>query len=108
MSTPKVGTEVEVEAGTAETGPGIEPEHAIAGEPPAGPCGGLDEMPFDTDLSKDDYVITIPADSVLRESDAVLRITTSGNLDDQVAGLDVAYSIGDVDCGFGTMTMNAP
>ena len=65
-------------------------------------------MPFDTELTSDDYVITIPADSVLRESDAVLRITTSGDLDDQMAGIDVAYSIGDVDCGFGTMSMNAP
>lgn len=100
--------EAGVEARTEEIGPEIEPDHAVAGEPPAGPCGGFDDMPFDTDLTSDDYVITIPADSVLRESDAVLRITTSGDLEDQVAGLDVAYSIGDVDCGFGTMTMNAP
>ncbi len=96
-----------VEVGTEEVGPEVEPDHAVAGEPPDGPCGGFDEMPFDTDLTKEDYVITIPADSVLQESDAVLRITTSGDLDDQVAGLDVAYSIGDADCGFGTMTLNA-
>ncbi len=102
------GTEGGVAARTEEIGPGIGPDEAIAGEPPAGPCGGFDDMPFDTELTSDDYVITIPADSVLRESDAVLRITTSGDLDDQVAGLDVAYSIGDVDCGFGTMSMSAP
>jgi hypothetical protein len=53
-------------------------------------------------------VITIPADSVLRESDATLRITTSGDVADQVAGLQVAYSIGDVDCGFGTASLGTP
>jgi hypothetical protein len=95
----------------AEAGPGtdVEPDLAIPGEIPANdPCGGLDNMPFTTELTSDDYVITIPADSVLRESDAVLRITTSGDVDDQVAGLQVAFSVGDVDCGFGTASVGTP
>ncbi len=66
------------------------------------PCGGLGNMPFDAKLRSDDYVITIPADSVLRDQDAVLQITTSGDVADQVAGLMVAFSVGDVECGFGT------
>lgn len=95
----------------AEAGPrtDVEPDLAIPGEIPANdPCGGLDNMPFTTELTSDDYVITIPADSVLRESDAVLRITTSGDVEDQVAGLQVAFSVGDVDCGFGTASVGTP
>ena len=65
-------------------------------------------MPFTTELTIDDYLITIPADSVLRESDAVLRITTSGDVEDQVAGLQVAFSVGDVDCVFGTASVGTP
>jgi len=93
----------------AELEEGAEVDQAIPGELPANdPCGGFDNMPFSTDLTRDDYVITIPADSVLRESDATLRITTSGDVADQVAGLQVAYSIGDVDCGFGTASLGPP
>lgn len=106
------GSEVQggdVRRAKAEVDGDSEYSQAEPGDPPSdGPCGGLDNMPFDTELSSDDYVITIPSDSVLRESDAVLRITTSGDLDDNMAGIDVAYSIGDVDCGFGTMSMNSP
>jgi hypothetical protein len=78
--------------------------HVEDGEPPMSddPCGGLGNMPFDAELRADDYVITIPADSVLRDQDAVLQITTSGDVADQVAGLMVAFSVGDVECGFGT------
>lgn len=71
------------------------------------PCGGPDHLPFETDLSGDAYTITIPADSVLLDQDAALRITTSGDIEDQLAGLAVAFSVGDVDCGFGTMTGTA-
>ena len=93
----------------AELEEGAEVDQAIPGELPANdPCGGFDNMPFTTDLTSDDYVITIPADSVLRETDATLRITTSGDVADQVAGLQVAYSIGDVDCGFGTASLGTP
>jgi hypothetical protein len=82
--------------------------HVDGGEPPTNdPCGGLDHMPFDAELRSDDYVITIPADSVLRDQDAVLQITTSGDVADQVAGLMVAFSVGDVDCGFGTASAAA-
>jgi hypothetical protein len=88
---------------------GGEVDQAVPGEPPANDvCGGFDNMPFTSELTSDDYVITIPSDSVLRESDAVLRITTSGDLDDNVAGLDVAFSIDDDVCGFGSMSMNSP
>lgn len=98
--------EAEIEG---ESGTSVSPDLAVPGEPPANdPCGGLDRMPFTTELNSDDYVITIPADSVLMDSDAVLRITTSGDVADQVAGLDVAYSIGDVDCGFGSVEVSAP
>ncbi len=93
----------------AELEEGAEVDQAIPGELPANdPCGGFDNMPFTTNLTSDDYVITIPADSVLRETDATLRITTSGDVADQVAGLQVAYSIGDVDCGFGTASLGTP
>ncbi|KAA1421649.1 hypothetical protein F0U44_05065 [Nocardioides humilatus] len=81
-------------------------ESGTAGEQPAGAdvCGGFEDMPFTSDLKGDEFVITIPKDSVLRDSDAELKITTSGDLKDNVAGLQVAYSVGDVDCGFGSMT----
>jgi hypothetical protein len=93
----------------AELEAGAEVDQAVPGELPANdPCGGFDNMPFTTEMTSDDYVITIPADSVLRESDAVLRITTSGDLEDQVAGLQVAFSVGDVDCGFGTASVGFP
>lgn len=89
--------------GESEIEKGAEVDQAVPGEPPANdPCGRFDNMPFTTALNSDDYVITIPADSVLRESDTVLRITTSGDVDARAAGLEVAYSVGDVDCGFGT------
>lgn len=86
--------------------------HSESGEsgdlPPEGfACGDFDHMPFTTDLKGDEYVITIPGDSVLRESDAELKITTSGDLEDNVAGIQVAYSVGDVDCGFGSMSATA-
>lgn len=84
-----------------EVNPGTE----IDGIPEDLPCGDFDNMPFDTEMRADEYVITIPPDSALHDSDAVLRITTTGNLDDQVAGVQVAYSIGDVDCGFGTASL---
>jgi hypothetical protein len=96
-----------LEAG-ADAGSEVGPDHAVEGEPPANdPCGGIDQMPFETELTSEDFVITIPADSVLRDSDAVLRITTSGDVDAQMAGLDVAYSLGDVDCGFGTAMLGS-
>jgi len=92
-----------------QSGTSVEPDLAIPGELPADdPCGGFDNMPFTSELTSDDYVITIPADSVLRESDAVLRITTSGDVADQVAGLEVAFSVGDVDCGFGSASVGTP
>jgi hypothetical protein len=105
------GAEIEggVIRGKAEVESGGGVDQAIPGQLPANdPCGGFENLPFTSELTSDDYVITIPSDSVLRESDAVLRITTSGDLADNVAGLDVAFSIGDVDCGFGSMSMNAP
>jgi hypothetical protein len=87
-----------------EEGAGV--DQAVPGDVPSdGPCGGFDNMPFIAELLKDSYVITIPADSVLRDSDAELLITTSGDVDDRVAGLDVSFSVGDVDCGFGTASM---
>jgi len=92
-----------------QSGTSVEPDLAVPGELPAGdPCGGFDNMPFTSELTSDDYVITIPADSVLRASDAVLRITTSGDVEDQVAGLEVAFSVGDVDCGFGSASVGTP
>ncbi|MDZ5619823.1 hypothetical protein SFC88_03245 [Nocardioides sp. HM23] len=103
------GHAVEGEADVEKVEEGAEVDQAVPGEPPANdPCGGFDNMPFTTELSDDDYVITIPADSVLKESDTVLRITTSGDVDDQAAALDVAYSVGDVDCGFGTASVGTP
>lgn len=72
------------------------------------PCGGPDRLPFTTDLSEDAYTITIPADSVLLDQDAALQITTTGDIADQLAGLEVAFSVGGVSCGFGTMSATAP
>jgi len=92
----------------AEEGSGTGPSFSGPGPGMADdPCGGPDHMPFETDLSGDAYTITIPADSVLLDQDAALRITTSGDIADQLAGLAVAFSVGDVDCGFGTMTGTA-
>ena len=89
-----------------ESGTDVGPDLAEAGEPPADDlCGGFAQMPFETDLGSDDYVITIPADSVIHESDVTLKITTSGDIADRMAGIEVAYSIGDVDCGFGTASL---
>ncbi len=96
----------EVHRDAGEPGTDVREDHAVPGEPPADDvCGGFDQMPFDTVLGSDDYVITIPADSVIKESDAVLKITTSGAIDGRMAGIEVAYSIGDVDCGFGTASL---
>ena len=96
----------EVHAESGEPGVDSRIDEAIPGELPADdPCGGFDHLPFETDLGRDDYVITIPADSVIRDSDAVLKITTSGAIADRMAGLEVAFSIGDVDCGFGTASL---
>gem|GEM_PF-7025774 len=96
----------EPETDDLELPDGAEVDQAVPGVPPTdGPCGGFDDMPFTTALNSDDYVITIPADSVLLDSDTVLRITTAGDVDAQAAGLEVAYSVGDVDCGFGTASM---
>lgn len=90
------------ESGSASEGPGT------SGDPADdSPCGGPDDLPFTGELNKDDYVITIPENSVLRDNDAVMRITTSGDVADQVAGIQVTFSVGDADCGFGTMTANA-
>lgn len=86
----------EVDEKYARTAPG--------GAPADHPCGAPGDLPFETELG-DDYVITIPADSVIRESDAVLSITTSGVIDDNVAGIQVSYSIGGVDCTFGSATV---
>ncbi len=96
----------EVFKGEAEIEEGAEVDQAVPGAVPAdGPCGGFDDMPFTAELFQDDYVITIPADSVLRETDAELLITTSGSVDDQVAGLEVSFSVDDVHCGFGTASL---
>jgi hypothetical protein len=95
----------------SEEGSGSMPELEVGpdGEIPGDlPCGGLDNLPFTSELTDDDFVITIPSDSVIRDSDATLRITTSGDVDDRVAGLDVAFSVGDIDCGFGSATVDAP
>ncbi|MEZ0577265.1 hypothetical protein [Nocardioides sp. MH1] len=94
---------VEAESGS---GPSLDASGGPLGKDD--PCGGPDRMPFTTDLSADAYTITIPADSVLLDQDAALQITTSGDIDDQLAGLEVAFSVGDVSCGFGTMTATAP
>jgi hypothetical protein len=71
------------------------------------PCGDFDNMPFTSELLDDDYVITIPADSVLLDSESSLKITTSGELADQVAGIDVGYTVDGAECGFGNVTAQA-
>jgi hypothetical protein len=94
----------------AEEGSGTGPSTSstLPGNLEDDPCGGPDRMPFTTDLSDDAYTITIPAYSVLLDQDAALQITTTGDIADQLAGLEVAFSVGDVSCGFGTMTATAP
>lgn len=72
------------------------------------PCGPLDQRPFDAEVRDDDYVITIPADSVLFDNDALLKITTSGDPATKFAGLAVSYSAGGTSCGFGSMETGMP
>ncbi len=42
---------------------------------------------------RDDYVITIPKDSVLHDGDAALQITTTSDETESVAGIGVHYSV---------------
>ncbi len=72
------------------------------------PCGDPAHPPMTTDLRSDEYVITIPQGSALLRSDSELRISTTGQLDDTVAGLAVSYTVNGVQCGFGSMTTSAP
>ena len=54
------GGVVEGEAEVEKVEEGGTFEQAVPGEPPADdPCGGFDNMPFATDLTRDDYVITM-------------------------------------------------
>ncbi|HJQ04907.1 MAG TPA: hypothetical protein VJ872_05660 [Nocardioides sp.] len=71
------------------------------------PCGDFTHMPFTTDMTKEAYTITIPADSVLRTSDAELEITTTGDLGEQFAGLEVSYSVDGQSCSFGNASASA-
>lgn len=70
-------------------------------------CGDPENPPLTADLQGDDYVITIPKGSALTKADSALRITTTGNIADSVAGLSVGYSINGVSCGMGSVTASA-
>jgi len=70
------------------------------------PCGDFADLPK-TAMNGDDYVITIPADSPILNADSVLEITTSGDLADAFAGLQVDYTVNGVKCGFGSVQAGA-
>ena len=89
-------------SGSATTGDapdGFRPENS--------PCGDLTKLPMTTELRKDDYVITIPKDSVLTKADSELQITTNGDLGKSVAGLAVDFTVNGAHCGFGSVTSRA-
>lgn len=68
---------------------------------------GFGSNPLTTEIKGSDYVITIPEGSVLREPGKTLEITSSGNLDEQWAGLAVNYTANGVPCGFGMAQASA-
>lgn len=98
-----------IHPGPAGAGTGTSSATAASG--PAGTtdaaCGDPNNPPLTTDLRTDDYVITIPKGSALTRSDSQLLITTSGDVKSSLAGLAVAYTIGGVECGFGSLTAGA-
>jgi hypothetical protein len=71
-------------------------------------CGAPNRPPMTADLQADDYVITIPRGSVLTRADSELKITTTGNVADSLAGLSVDYTVGGTTCGFGSLSVTAP
>ena len=68
--------------------------------PPVGACGDPDSV-FDFSQVGSDYVLTIPADSVLLDQ-SVLRLTTASEMDGEGYGLTATYTVGETECGFAT------
>ncbi|HSV40246.1 MAG TPA: hypothetical protein VLI04_15910 [Nocardioidaceae bacterium] len=73
------------------------------GEPAAGDVCGFGDVvtspPMTSTVVDDEFVITIPADSPLREPGRELTITSSGGVDEGFTGLAVSWTDGGVECG---------
>lgn len=80
---------------------------SLGGAPSTSACGDPSHPALTATLDGGDYVVTIPSDSVLRQSDSVLKITTSGDLQANVAGLMASYTVKGASCGFGTASAAA-
>jgi len=73
--------------------------------PPIDNCGDPDSV-LAFDQVGSDYVLTIPADSVLLD-ESVLRLTTASEADDEGYGLTATYTVGENECGFASFTFGA-
>jgi len=119
-----IAAHVDYEASGATTAPvdpqALQPGDVVEGHTASGgtlvgdpgdladsPCGNFESMPLTTDLRDDEFVITIPKDSVLTDQDSVLEINTTGDIEQSFAGLDVSYTVDGVECGFGSVTASA-
>ena len=79
------------------------------GEAPFGaddPCG-FTSTTLTTAIQGSDFVITIPQDSVLNDPGKTLKITNSGNIDENWAGMSVEFTNGDSQCGVATAEAGA-
>jgi hypothetical protein len=72
--------------------------------PPVGECGDPDSV-FDFSQVGSDYVLTIPADSVLLDQ-SVLRLTTASEVDGEGYGLTTTYTVDGTECGFATYAID--
>lgn len=106
-----IEADVDFEPGQFDVGPEAEGElqHQYHAEmpndipeqlPPVGPCGDPDTV-FLFDEVGADYVLTIPAGSVLLDQ-SVLRLTTASEADGEGYGLTATYLVDGLECGFGT------
>lgn len=77
---------------------------AASGDQQNSPCGDPAHPPMTAALRGDEYVITIPVGSPLVRSESVLKISTSGGLDNTVAGIVVSYTVDGQQCGFGSVS----
>lgn len=81
---------------------------ASVGTPQVGDvCGDPSHPALTASLSGGDYVVTIPSDSTLHRADSVLKITTTGDVGANLAGLSATYTVNGVTCGFGTVSAMA-
>ena len=72
--------------------------------PTTGLCGDPADPALTTQLTRDSFVINIPADSALHRADSELEISTSGDIEDSFAGVQVTYTVDGARCDLGSAT----